>query len=469
MFDILYTGRDLNLPSRVLAFWGADLRKGTGTVMAMAGHADVLGREIARDSAQARFREILRKAYHCVEAGAAIALLVYFPPHFSLNWMTLLSVVIVALFLVDAERPQRYGVTSLAPLTAVLAASAAVLGAWTMVLAFIAFNAVRWRVYGDRGPLKLFVSFSSLGQTSMAVIATYPMLGVMSAAGYFTHIAPPVLSGFIFFGSVLAAGLVWQSVNNGSVAIACAIMGQRFAPGPLVRTGIVASLWAYFLAALYMFGGIFATIIFYVAVAKTRMFDEALGIIENVRKVEVSQMQAQVLLSEIARLSDVNGSEFPQNVKFMAGKLARMLGLSKREIEQISLAAELHEIGLCRLPAEVRNAANLTHGQREMRQRYSVLGGDVLSAANALIPKEVAQYVALHTEHYDGNGPHGTKQDRIPLGARIIAVARAYIQLVAGYGEQPPVPTTVALKIMLERAGTVYDPTLVDLLIRATG
>ena len=104
-----------------------------------------------------------------------------------------------------------------------------------------------------------------------------------------------------------------------------------------------------------------------------------------------------------------------------------------------------------------------------MRQRYATLGGELLRAADALVPSDVAQYVGLHSERFDGTGPHGTKATNIPLGARIIAVARGYIQLVAGYDNQPPVPTTIALKFMLERAGTVYDPALVDLLIRATG
>jgi hypothetical protein len=437
--------------------------------MAMAGHADVLTRDLSRETAHVRLRELLRNLYFCGEAAVAVALLVFFPPQFNFHWTTLLSVVIVALFLIEAERPQKYGVTSLAPLTAVVAASAAVLGAWTMVLAFIAFNALRWRMYRERGPLPIFISFSSLGQSSMAVIATYPMLAVMNAAANLTHIAPAILSGFIFFASVFAAGFMWQSVNNVSVAIGFAILGKRFSPGPLLQTGIVASLWAYFLAALYMFGGIFATIIFYVACAKTRMFDQAFGVIENLRKVETNQLQAQILLSEVARLSDIDGSEFPQNVKFIAGKLARTMGLPKRDVENISLAAELHEIGLCRLPAAVRNPAGLTQVQHDMRERYPVLGGELLSAADALVPSEVAHYVAMHAEHVNGNGPHGTKLDNIPMGARIIAVARGYVQLVAGYGGQPAAPKSEALQVMTQRAGTQYDPALVEVLSRAVG
>lgn len=438
--------------------------------MAMAGHADVLTREFARERSHVRVRELLNNLYHCVEGAAAVALLVFFPPRFDLHWLTLLSVAIVAAFLIDAERPQRYGVTSLAPLAAVLTASAAVFGAWTMLLALIAFNTLRWRTYGaERGALKVFVSFSSLGQAAMAVLVTYAMLAFMAGAAYLTHVAPPLLSGLIFFVGVLGAGLAGQTVNNASVMAGFAILGKRVTPGPLVRTGVIASLWAYFLAALYAFGGILATMLFYIVVAKTKMFDEAMAVLDNLRKIEASQMQAQVLLCEVANLSDVNGSEFPQNVKFMAGKLARMLGLPKREIDHIGMAAELHEIGLCRLPANVRNGSNLTQGQREMRQRYATLGGELLARADAIVPAGVASYVGLHAEHFDGNGPHGTKGEHIPLGARIISVARAYVQQVAGYGEQPAVPSNVALKIIIERAGTVYDPALVDLLIRATG
>jgi hypothetical protein len=438
--------------------------------MAMAGHADFLTRELAREQAQARVREILRNLYYCAEACAALALIVFFPPRFDTSWPTLLSVAIVAIFLIDAERPQRYGATSLAPLTAVLTASAVVLGAWTMVLALIAFNVIRWRVYGaERGPLKLFVSFSALGQAAMAVLVTYPMLAFMASATNLSHLAPPILSGFIFFLGVFCAGFAGQTVNNMSVMIGFAIMGKRISAGPLVATGFVASLWAYFLAVLYLFGGIFATILFYIAVAKTRMFDEALGVLENLRKVEATHMQAQVLLSEVAKLSDVNGTEFAQNVRFMAGKLARMLNLPKKEVDQISMAAELHEIGLCCLPADVRYAVQLTQAQREMRQRYATLGGELLTQADALVPKDVASYVGLHAERFDGSGPHGTKNTNIPLGARIVAVARGYIQLVAGHDDQPAVPTQVALKVMLERAGSVYDPSLVDALIRATG
>jgi hypothetical protein len=356
----------------------------------------------------------------------------------------------------------------MAPMTSVLAVCTVLFGYWTLPLAAIGWGAVFFRRDGNsiRGAL----SSSVIGQLGATTLSVYAMIAVWGLIqGLASHITIPTLSYLVVLLGIIAVGLTAQTVTNVLVAVACAIVGTRFHFGQLARTGVLASLWAYFLIALYSFGGILAMALFYLVVAHTRMFSGIMGVIEAIDKNERSSRQAHDLITRMMTLTDTPHVEFTKDVAYIATLLGRNLDLPKPEMEKLQLAAQLHEVGLCLVPAAVRAGGGLTPAQAQVRARYPFLGGKLLHDADALISNEVAEAVELHREHFDGTGyPRGFKGERIPLAARVIPIAADYVRLLTGYGGTTPVPKGEALEQLRASAGAVYDPSLVELLCRVT-
>ena len=92
------------------------------------------------------------------------------------------------------------------------------------------------------------------------------------------------------------------------------------------------------------------------------------------------------------------------------------------------------------------------------------MGERILSAAPALAP--AAKLVRSSHEHLDGSGyPDGLTGDKIPLGARIIAVCDAYDAMTANRPYRTAMSSEVALSELRACAGSQFDSTIVDILI----
>ena len=438
--------------------------KGTGRVVAMA-----VARTHVAESVQTRvdWRTIAKRAYYLTTALAAAALIVFVPPHFNFSIQTLVAVFVISWFLIAVERAE--GTTyRFAPLTAVLAASVAIVGWWSLVLSAMSWAVIRWRLNAENKLRAADAIPGFFGQVGIGILAIYATLGAYYGLVSLGNLVPVWLAGLVTFVAIVAAGFSWQTTNNVLGAVTYWILGKGVSLRMVSRAGFVASIWAYFLVAIYTFGGIAAIVGFYLVVANTRMMDKMLGVIASMEKLENVQTQAGALLQEVSRLAEGPDDGFAADVRHIAVLLARRLALTKSDIDNIGMAASLHEIGKCELdPAIRKNDRNLTEGQRMQYLRYSTLGGRLLRNASTLVPEDVAAMVEQHTEHFDGTGyPYAINGERIPLGARILSLARGYVVLLTGHDGAEIMPKQNALEAMSKRAGTQYDPGLVDLLCR---
>ncbi|GAA1170749.1 hypothetical protein GCM10009584_09630 [Ornithinimicrobium humiphilum] len=147
----------------------------------------------------------------------------------------------------------------------------------------------------------------------------------------------------------------------------------------------------------------------------------------------------------------------------LADRMAGILDLGGQQAEDLRYAALLHDIGLVavrpELPTDVEpdDIAYLSAISGHPEAGVAVLKGmDFLTGA---LPA-----IAHHHERFDGRGyPAGLEGETIPLAARIIAVADAYDALTTD-GAGTPVPREEALAEIRSRAGTQFDPQVVDAL-----
>ena len=260
-------------------------------------------------------------------------------------------------------------------------------------------------------------------------------------------------------------GLAWQTASNVTAYVYYLINGRPFALTQLLRTGVIASVYAYLLVATYRFGGLLTTSIFYIVVAQIRVVQDVLGITTQLHKLEKAQAQAQGLVRDLTHFTDTENLEFASEVQNISQMLGRRLGMSKRDIDLLGLAAELHEIGKSHIPARIRNRAPSNPKEASQKRAYARWGGLMVRAADALLPNQIADWIEFHGERFDGAGyPRGLKGEDIPLASRIITVARDYVRFLTGYDGADAMEKEKALALLREGSGTLYDPRLVSLL-----
>src|SRR5207244_7146342 len=111
-----------------------------------------------------------------------------------------------------------------------------------------------------------------------------------------------------------------------------------------------------------------------------------------------------------------------------ARTLARELGLSPKEIDQVATAALLHDVGKIYddFAMLLRKEGRLTPEERMVMQTHPVRGGALVRTIGSL-RGTVEAAMRPHHENYDGAGsPDGLARDAIPVGARtsMVGVAR---------------------------------------------
>jgi putative nucleotidyltransferase with HDIG domain len=154
-------------------------------------------------------------------------------------------------------------------------------------------------------------------------------------------------------------------------------------------------------------------------------------------------------------------------VQTYALALARALGVvDKREIKALEAAALLHDLGKIGIPDHILNKpGRLAPPEFEIMKKHVAIGTEIL--ANIAFPYPVVPIVRSHHEFWNGQGyPDGLQGSDIPIGARILSVVDCFDALTSDRPYRRGMSSEEAFAIILERRGTMYDPTVVDTFMR---
>jgi HD-GYP domain-containing protein (c-di-GMP phosphodiesterase class II) len=151
-------------------------------------------------------------------------------------------------------------------------------------------------------------------------------------------------------------------------------------------------------------------------------------------------------------------------VTYRAISLSRRLGLSREEIDDIALAAELQDVGLLTVPESIlEKEGSLSVEETALIHRHPLEGERVIAAAAGLV--SVSVLVRAGYERCDGSGyPEGLTGEAIPLGSRIIAVAVAFAALTSTRPYREASSPEEALAELRRCAGSQFDPQVVEAL-----
>ncbi|WP_321491311.1 two-component system response regulator [uncultured Desulfobacter sp.] len=198
--------------------------------------------------------------------------------------------------------------------------------------------------------------------------------------------------------------------------------------------------------------------------------------INQYQKVQDISMRALACLAEARDNETGNHILRTQNyLQILAEELAgndKYTGiLTDQVIDVYTKAAPLHDIGKVGIPDHVLyKPAKHTQQEWEIMKTHAQIGADAIwRAIGNEEDKEAVNflYVAMdiagsHHEKWDGSGyPRGLDSTRIPLSARLMALADVFDALVSHRVYKPAYPMDVTVKIINDGSGTHFDPDIV--------
>jgi two-component system cell cycle response regulator len=151
-------------------------------------------------------------------------------------------------------------------------------------------------------------------------------------------------------------------------------------------------------------------------------------------------------------------------VRTLAEALALRVGLGAQGAMRVGLAGLLHDLGKVGLPDPLlQKAAPLDRDEWSRMRAHARRGAEIVRSLAGL--RELAPVIAAHHEHWDGTGyPEGLAAEAIPLEARIVAVADAYISMLSPRAYRRALSELNTKKEFLQKSGKQFDPTVVHAL-----
>jgi putative two-component system response regulator len=145
-------------------------------------------------------------------------------------------------------------------------------------------------------------------------------------------------------------------------------------------------------------------------------------------------------------------------------QLGRELGVPPHSLEQLALAASLHDVGKLQVPARILlKPGKLEPEQWEVMTTHTVAGSRLLEGSGFEEIQQSSQVALCHHEKYDGSGyPSGLVGASIPLFARIVAVADVFDALTTDRPYKQAYPMETAVGMVREGAGSHFDPDVVE-------
>ena len=334
---------------------------------------------------------------------------------------------------------------------------------------------------GLRGQKVVAIVFFSLGLVAEFVCAFKGWIFSFDEAGY--HRGPYFYIYEIFF-----------SVSFVYLLVCLFIVGRRFKSRDLVTIACIFVIVASGIALTMFSDEIFGEEIHvtYIAIGlcaclsyiyyndlvqddiKTELVD---------KQIKMSSMQNHIItaLASLIESRDAETGEHVIRTSYYAKRLAEEIkGLKSysKEINDefvalIYLLAPLHDVGKIVVSDQIlTKPARLTPEEFEEMKKHASMGGVVIrqileGVADEDYLKFASDIATYHHERWDGTGyPQGLKGKKIPLAARIMAIADVFDALTSERCYKPKMEPEKAFQIIEEEAGTHFDPSLVKVFLK---
>ena len=190
---------------------------------------------------------------------------------------------------------------------------------------------------------------------------------------------------------------------------------------------------------------------------------ENLALYENIYQNLFSTLYAFVNALE-AR--DPYTQQHSERVARLAILLGQEMNCTPEELDVLHFSGHLHDIGKIGIRDDILlKRSGLTAEEYEKIKEHPQIGANIVGQLGLWDrEKDIIRY---HHEHFDGTGyPEGLKGEQIPFLSRLLAVADVFDAMASGRAYRKKIEESAVLAMIQERAGTHFDPQVVDTLMR---
>lgn len=183
------------------------------------------------------------------------------------------------------------------------------------------------------------------------------------------------------------------------------------------------------------------------------------------RKVERLSLQMVQTLAGTIDAKDKYTNGHSARVARYAKEIARRMGKTEKEQEDIYYMGLLHDIGKIGVPDDIINkTSRLTDEEYDIIKKHPSIGADILKNISEM--PDIATGAHWHHERYDGKGyPDGLKGEEIPQVARIIGVADAYDAMTSNRSYRDILSQDVVRKEIEKGSGMQFDPNVARIML----
>jgi diguanylate cyclase (GGDEF)-like protein/putative nucleotidyltransferase with HDIG domain len=154
-----------------------------------------------------------------------------------------------------------------------------------------------------------------------------------------------------------------------------------------------------------------------------------------------------------------------KRVSFLCQQMATVLGFNKEDIQKLTLAGLLHDIGKIAVSSDIlKKTTPLTPDEWLQLRSHTEIGAKVVGSGEMM--DDIGNAILHHHERYDGTGyPKGIRWEDIPIASRIISLADSFDTMISQCIYKPSKNRLEAINEIRKNKGTQFDPELADVFI----
>ena len=165
-------------------------------------------------------------------------------------------------------------------------------------------------------------------------------------------------------------------------------------------------------------------------------------------------------LEAVAQLVDERDPSTAQHTRRVAEyvqRFAEAMQLPERETERLVAAARLHDLGKIAVDvATLSKKDRLSDAELRAIRRHPRLSAHLLSPFH--FAQEMALYVELHHERYDGRGYYSVPRAEIPIESHVLIAADSFDAMTSERPYRPSLSAEEAAMELRDKAGTQFHP-----------